>query len=661
MISNLKCNGEVAPISVDRRACFTWTCGFKQDHFSVKILKEGKEVFKDCVDSNLCRYELEMDLDELSTYRAVFECFSGNASRSESINFRTALKNGFPQKAKWIGCGSIKKEDQDFNGNPATYLWKNFEVKKIEPTYLHIAGLGLFVVYINGKKVSDDVLSNPFTNYEKSVLYSNYEVSSYLTVGKNEVVIILGDGWYNQTATDEWDFYKADWRDNCKAIVFMEGAVELFSDEGFSCSRSGAITASSIRLGERVDFTKDFRKDALSARAMNAPLGHLKSMQESPIRPIEYITPKSVKNHGDCYIYDFCCSITGFVRLKANINGHVKIRYGDRLDENGRIDNSSNGQYVYGGNYQTDFLFGDGKEYEYSPSFTYHAFRYVEIEGLERLEGDQLLAVFVRTSFEKVGDFFCDDDRLNKLFDLSIRSMECNYTGFPTDCPHREKNGWTGDMQLSAKSFIQNFDCEEALLKWLEDIREAQAENGMIPCIVPTSSWGYNWGNGPAWDYALFNVAYELYRIRGYTSAIKEIYNICKKYLDFILSKEVNGLYEMGLGDWNYPKRIEFDVCPTRLTSSCYVYAMCGIFSEFSRILNKPEEQSVYYSKALDIKTKIVNEFINCNSIKGATANAALLYFKILEGKKADEVFDTLVQIIENSGYKSIFGILGAK
>lgn len=662
MIINLKCNGQVAPISVDRRALFTWETDFNQDGFLIKIEKDGKEIFRDSVKSNLSRYEYDGEFEPLSTYRATFECFSGGKSCTESVDFRTALIGGFPKEAKWIGGGSVSKEKQDFNGNPATYLWKSFEIEQIKPTFLHIAGLGLFVVYVNGEKVSDEVLSNPFTNYNKSVLYSNYELTKYLVVGENEILIVLGDGWYNQTANDEWDFHKADWRDNCKAIAYIEGGVELFTDKSFNCSLSGAITNSSIRLGERVDFTKNYRKNPFKAKVMSSPQGLLKSMQECPIRPIEYVKYKRVNSYDNGYIYDFETSITGFVKLKAKIDGQVKIRYGDRLDENGRIDNSSNAQYVYGGEYQTDFLTGDGKEHEYAPLFTYHAFRYVEIEGVDKkLADNQLIATFIRSSFDKTGDFYCDDERLNKLYKLSIRSMECNYTGFPTDCPHREKNGWTGDVQLSAKTFVQNFECEENFIKWLEDVCDCQKEDGVIPCIVPTATWGYSWGNGPAWDYALFNFAYELYTRRGYTSAIKTIYNHCKKYLKFILTTEKDGLYEMGLGDWCYPRNGKIDVCPTRLTSSCYVYAMCGIFSEFARILGADEDQIKYREKAEEIKTKILNEFVDGKEIKGATALSALLYFNIVTGDSAEIIFKTLIDLIEKSGYKSVFGILGAK
>ncbi|MBE5743056.1 MAG: hypothetical protein E7360_07075 [Clostridiales bacterium] len=662
MITNLRCNGEATPISVDRRALFTWETDFNQEGFSVIIEKDGKTVFLDEVKSSLCHYEYFGEFERLSTYTATFECRAGEKTEKKSITLRTALVGGFPKNCKWIGAGSVELDKQNFNGNPATYLWKNFSVEKIEPTYLHVAGLGLFVAKINGKRVGDEVLNTPFTNYNKSVLYSNYDITNLLKLGDNKIEIVLGDGWFNQTAKDEWDFYKADWRDNCKAILYIEGGVELFSDGSFNCSVKGQITASSIRLGERVDFTKNHGDEFTLAQVMQPPKGKLKSMQEFAIKQTDTVKYKSVRKYDGGYLFDFETSITGYVSLTAKIGSLVKIRYGDRLLENGRIDNSSNGQYVYGGEYQTDFLTGDGKEYSYKPLFTYHAFRYVEIEGLEETPNDnQLIGVFIRSSFPEIGSFSCDDDRLNLLSRLSNLSLKCNYTGFPTDCPHREKNGWTGDMQLSASVFIKNFNCEENVIKWLEDICEAQLDSGIIPCIVPTASWGYNWGNGPAWDYALFILPYEIYQIKGYISAIKTVYSACERYLDFIFTTQKDGLYEMGLGDWNYPKNIEIDLCPTKLTSSCYVYSMTKIFAEFCKILGEESKFKKYYVKAEEIKEKIRNEYLIGKNVEGHTAISALIYFDIANEKEKEILFNKLVKTVEKSGYRSLFGVLGAK
>ena len=665
MIFDLTCNGQKNPVNIDRSVCFRWKTNFNVERFSVCIEKNGELISKETVFSSVCVYSYKGELEPLTEYKCVIECCGDGCEESAEIGFRTALTGGFPKECKWIGAGSRPIELQDFNGNPATYIWKGFNVERIEKTYLHVAGLGLFFAEINGKKVSQDVLNCPFTNYNQSVLYASYDVSKYLVKGKNVIKIVVGDGWFNQTATDEWNFYQADWRDCAKAIVFMEGGVQLCSDESWICSQSGKIQASSIRLGERVNFAKNEQTGAKLVEIMQAPKGKLKSMEEFSIQETEIIEYKSVKDFGNCLQFDFGTSITGYARLSAVFGEQaIKIRYGDRLSEDGKIDNASNAQYVFGGEYQTDFVQGKGEKEIYQPSFTYHAFRYIELEGAQSIPSkEELKAIFIRSAFPKTGEFTSSNARLNHLYSLSMRSLECNYTGFPTDCTHREKNGWTGDMQLSAGVFIKNYEMESNIYKWLEDICEAQLADGMLPCIVPTSGWGYTWGNGPAWDYALFTLPYELYVQKGDTHALRIVYETCERYLQYLAKNEINGLVELGLGDWNYPKQVEMDICPLRFSTGCYYYSMANIFALFSRILGKTENEKLYLAKAAAIRKKLREEFLidGGNGLKGITALAAALYFNLAETDEKTVIFRRLIDLIEKERYRALVGILGAK
>ena len=659
MIYDLRINGAENCCFADRTAVFSWKTDFRTESFSV-LLEGGDTKAGEEVSSPVCRYDYKGKLRPLTDYTFTVTCYAAGRRESASLRFRTALVNGFPEKCKWIGDEKIPGNEQNFGGNPATVLFKRFDAKIGERTFLHVAGLGLFVAELNGKRIGNDVLNCPFTDYSTSVLYANYEITHLLKAQGNELKITLGDGWFNQTAKDEWNFYLAEWRDTCKAIVYIEGGTEVFSDESWLVLAPCKTVASSIRLGEVTDYTiKQFTKSR-GAALRTPPEGKLKSMECNPIRETEIIPYKSAKKYDGGYIFDFGTSVTGYIALTARAANAVKIRYGDRLDENGRIDNSSNAQYVYGGEYQTDTIFGDGKEHEYRPQFTYHAFRWVEIEGLDEIPGkERLAAVFIRSAFEKTGDFYCDDKRLNELYALSMRSLECNFTGFPTDCPHREKNGWTGDMQLSADVFVKNYDVAPDLYKWLEDVAESQKESGMLPCIVPTAGWGYDWGNGPAWDFALFAVPYALYSELSDTHAIYRVYDSCEKYLRFIGNKQSDGLVNMGLGDWNYPKDGKTEVCPTELTCSCYFARMCEIFAEFSKIVGNKGNAARYENKARLVKKSVRDKYCGGDkTAKGLTELAALLYFGISDD---EELFDALVRKLRESDYAAYYGILGAK
>lgn len=658
MISRFRCNGQENPVGVDRTVILTWETDFPVERFSVRVEKDGALQGGEEISSPVCRYDYRGKLDPLSDYSVRLICFGGGKEETAFLSFRTALTDGFPEDCKWISFGLPAEERAE--GDPATVLRKTFDAAGTERTYLHVAGLGLFIAEINGKRVGRDVLNCPFTDYSESVLYATYDVTDLLRPKDNEIRVELGDGWYRQTARDEWGFSRAPWKDACKAIVLIEGGASVCSDESWTAAESGVTTASSLRLGERTDYGGKELVGEKNAVVLPPPKGKLKSMEEFPVRETEWIDFTGAKNYGGGVLYDFGTSVTGYVRIGKGFSGRILVRYGDRLDGRGRIDNASNAQYVYEGEYQTDFVAGDGRR-EYSPKFTYHAFRWVEIEGLgEPLRKGELQAVFIRSSFERIGDFSCDSERLNRLYTLAVRSLECNFTGIPTDCPHREKNGWTGDMQLSAAAYLLNFDCAPNLYKWLEDVVEAQAEAGAIPCIVPTAGWGYDWGNGPAWDFALFEVPYRLWKIRGDGHAVGIVYDACEKYLGFLRKKEEDGLIDWGLGDWNCPGDVGISACPVKLTSSCYYYESCRIFSEFSDYLGERGKAETYRNKAGDILSAIRREFLPGKEYgESVTFLAALLYFGVTTDE--EKTLAELVALLEKLGYAACFGILGAK
>jgi alpha-L-rhamnosidase len=241
---------------------------------------------------------------------------------------------------------------------------------------------------------------------------------------------------------------------------------------------------------------------------------------------------------------------------------------------------------------------------------------------------------------------------MNKLYNMSINSIYSNYHGFPTDCPHREKNGWTGDAQLSLETCLYNFDMAEAYRKWLNDFIDNQRLSGQISAIIPTCGWGFNWGSGPAWDIALFRISYAMKKYYNDNAICKKMYPVMKKYFDYISSYVKNGLLAMGLGDWNYPKDIKFKICPTELTDSCYYMLMAEILTEFSEIFE--HEKTDYYNKiSKNIKNSIKEKY--SNKEESLTGMCALQYFRISNESQR------ILKYIEDNNYEPHAGILGVK
>jgi len=512
-----------------------------------------------------------------------------------------------------------------------------------------MCGLGLYELYVNGKRVGDRVLEPAFTDYTKRVLYSTYDAAPYLKQGENEIEVVLGDGWYNQTTRDTWGFFRAPWRDCVKMIFRMDyDGKTLVSDESWQVSY-GELISNALRTGEFYDYREG--RDYHPAVLTPPPGGLLYPSQLPPIRECEVLKPVRIINADGYRIYDFGKNISGYCSaVLAGKRGDLAyIEHSDRCDGK-KLDNASNSMYVFNcTRYQTDgYVLLDGVN-EVKPRFVYHGFRYAAVyTDAEVLE---VRAHFVHTDLKPVGHFECSSDKVNRLYAMSTNAILSNYHGLPTDCPHREKNGWTGDAQLSLEASVYNFDMHRAYVKWLEDFTDNQLLTGQISAIIPTCGWGYNWGSGPAWDVALFRITKAVEYYYGDKTAAKKMYPYLKRYYDYLSGYDRGGLLCVGLGDWNYPKNITFEVCPTELTDSCYYAFMARTIAGFAADF-EPGAEAFYLAEAERIERVVLAKYADNATLTGM---AALTYFNLLDRSEG------VVRYLEDDGYVLHTGILGAK
>ena len=226
----------------------------------------------------------------------------------------------------------------------------------------------------------------------------------------------------------------------------------------------------------------------------------------------------------------------------------------------------------------------------------------------------------------------------------------------PTDCPHREKNGWTGDAHLSSEQALFNFDIYDAYIKYLDDIVDCQRINGAIPCIAPTSIWGYNWGTGNAWDVALFEIPWKMYCFKGDKSVLERYYSAMEKYFNYMLTMDDNGVWKNGLGDWCAPDQSK-TVSPYAVLTA-YAYRISSLFAKISKIV----ENEKLYKFAQATAEKIKATFINTFADKEEDSQALLamqLYFGLTEN--TSDTFDRLVAQIKKDDYHLTTGIFGTK
>lgn len=550
-------------------------------------------------------------------------------------------------KAYWISCPNCPEET-------APRFVKTFELKEApQKATLRISGVGFYTALINGRPVSDELLNPAFSRYDITTYYNEYPVEGLLKAGENVIEVTVGNGWYNELLHSAWDFESAIWRAHPQMIceLYADGELALISNTSWMSGPS-RVVYNALRSGETYDAACELPP---MERAMlgRGPGGVLKKQEMPPIRVTRLLSP--VRQMED--IYDFGVNTAGNVeiRVSGKKGQKVTIVYGERMRDDISLDTENIATFLFGKRFQTDeyILSGEGEEVWHS-SFNYNGFRYVQIKG-----DCKVISVTARefhTDLAEKGRIECDNELVMKILSAVRQSTLTNYHHIPTDCPHREKNGWTGDAQLSCEQAMFHFDIIPAYLKWMDDIVDSQRPNGQIPCIIPTSSWGYGWGTGPTWDAVIFTLPHEMYRYTGDVSYIERYYPAMRKYIEYLTSTTENYISRFGLGDWCPP--FEAEICPTEVLLTGYYYRMACQMTLFARLLDKPEDERRYSELAEKIKAAFKAEFIG-KVPDSQCYLSALLYFGMADDKA--DVTRRLVDKVREADGHLLCGIFGAK
>lgn len=700
-ITELSCNSVQNPIGIDREVYFSWKLKCRGEFpepaaYRVVVADSMTHLnnhFHNLWDSGVLNKNIRLPIKYggkalESRQRVYWRVFvwdmEGRLHESTISWFEMGLLGHTDWIAKWI-CHSHEISN-DAHCLPAPLFRKTFDVcAGLEKATLYLCGLGYQDAYINGNEISNEVLSPGFTAYDKTVLYSTYDITAQLAEGKNVMGVMLGNGFYNSFTKDVWDFSHAAWRHHPKMIAqihlyYQDGTQDIIaSDSTWKCA-NGPVIFNAVRNGEFYDARlevegwncQEYDDHHWShVKIAKAPGGSLRAASCNPIRITGTLPAKSVRKIGEGqYIVDFGENISGWVKLQVHgeRGSEIRIRYGEELDSQGHLDVSCINLYVLSGEFQTDTYILKGKGTEiWHPRFTYHGFRYVEITSpyVEMTE-DMLTACIVHTDFHNTGTFECSNVLLNSIQTMSRKSLLYNFHSIPTDCPHREKNGWTGDMLLSAEQMLYNFDGAANLWKWLGDFKDAQRASGQLPGIIPTPGWGYHWGSGPAWDSAIIIIPWNMYLYHGDEAILEYMYENMKRYMDFMESMSEGYILSFGLGDWCPPQYVNgLPQCPVEVTDTAYFYSNARIMKKVSGILGKAEEEKYYNTLADEIQTTFIAKFINIStgevSTPCQTSQACALYHGLAEGALGEKVFAKLVSCVMEKECFIDCGILGTK
>lgn len=504
----------------------------------------------------------------------------------------------------------------------------------------YISGLGYYRLYVNGQRVGHHVLDPGFTDYDKRVLYVTYDVTHLLRNGTNVLGVVLGNGWYHNITPDLFGFENAPWRQPPKLLInldmdFPDGRHETIASNSSWKWSTGPIVFNDIRSGITYDarlampgwnelqFNDSRWKDA---RAVPAPKGQLKAQMEPPIRETEVVRPVRVTEpRPNVYVYDLGVNLTGWARFEAHGKPGQKIllRYNLELNPDGTVDMQYDHTHTYG-RFQTDeLILNDQGEGVLDPEFTYHGFRYVEVDGLDYKPSlGSLVGVTVHTDWQSAGSFSCSDSMINRMQRAIRRTLsECAHS-MPGEEPTREKMGWTQDGQNTMDAAVYNFHAAAVYTNYLFDMINAQQRNGSVPPIVPTNGWGNVRPDGspatfsdPWWGGTLPYVAWRLYDDYGDRRALEEAYEPMKRWVDYMSGTAKNHLIDWGLGDWlevGHNEKTGRPIHSPRIQTSTAGYYYCVMsVVRAAKLLGEPQDAKKYGQLAEEIEASFNEHFLN--------------------------------------------------
>ncbi|MEH6405791.1 MAG: family 78 glycoside hydrolase catalytic domain [Leeuwenhoekiella sp.] len=675
---------------------FTWSIeskidSIRQKSFHVFVGKDSAEVAKKQgniwdetkeSDSILIKYQGK-PLEPFTKYFWGVEVTDnyGNISDFQVSSFET----GMMKMTNWKGSWITDVEDQDLK--PAPYFRKVIQTeKKVVKATAYLAAAGLFEFYINGNKVGDHQLDPMYTRFDKRNLYVTFDVTDKFKEGEVALGVLLGNGWYNHQSTAVWEFDKAGWRNRPRfslnlKVNYEDGSSETFVTDNSWKTDLSPVVFNSIYTAEHVDNRlaqpdwdmPDFDdSDWKNAIEMPAPSDNIVAQAMHPIRITEEIIPVNMRKISDTsYIFDLGRNISGITKLKVKGEKGTVLRviHSEQLDTLQNLDLSNIILHYRPHDdkdpFQTDIytLNGEGEE-TFMPKFNYKGFQYVEVESSKPIDltKESVTGEFMHSDVPSVGSIHTSNEIINKIWEATNASYLSNLFGYPTDCPQREKNGWTGDAHINTETGLYNFDAITIYEKWMADHRDEQQPNGVLPSIIPTWGWGYDWGNGPDWTSTIAIIPWELYQFYGDDKALQANYDNIKKYVDHITSiSHENGLTDWGLGDWVPVK----SVTPKEYTSSIYYFVDATILAKTAQHLDKQSDYKTYSALAQNIKKAINAKYLNTETaIYGEgfqTELSAALYWDVVPEDLREKVAENLANRVISDGKHIDVGLLGTK
>lgn len=607
-----------------------------------------------------------------------------------------AIMQGEDWQAKWISDGSIQpeKEEEHYLEDPAPLFRKSFHTKgPVKLARLHASGLGYHELRLNGAKVGDQVLEPAWTCYDKRVPYTTHDITAMLHEGDNAVGVMLGNGWFNPLPLRFWGHRKfgeslAVGRPRLIAridITYEDGSTQqIVTDETWKTT-AGPILRNNIFLGEVYDARKEIPEwdtpafDDSSWKSVTIEqhtLGDLHTQPDPPIRITEEIPAKLVSDDDAApFIYDFGQNFTGVPRFIFNAPAGTTyhIRYGELLHPDGTLNpmtsvagqikglrNDDSGHSVGGPGapeiawQQDTYIAKGGGPETYQPRFTFHGFRYLEITA----KPVYLIGLRLHSDIEKTGSFSCSNDLFNRIQEMCHRTFVSNLIGVQSDCPHRERLAYGGDIVATSDAFLMNYDMHGFYRKTVRDWADSARPDGMLTDTAPFVGIQYC---GVGWAMAHPLLVAQLHRYHGDRRLMEEQYQVARRWLLLVEKENPQHIVLKGLGDHE-----SLVPNPTPPLVTAVYFQNANMLAAMAKTLGHTDDEKHFNTLAENIKKAWQSEFLDSETGIAGNGSQTNQSFALISGLISEKLRPLAIKhllddIRENHNNHLSTGIYGTK